>query len=111
MTELSFVKEATAARSARTEALTKEIWGYAERAYQETRSASAQGFAVQKSIADMPTAIVATFRAGRGKPVMGFLGEYDALDGLNQHASCTEKRPVAAGTICLAREASRRPSR
>lgn len=103
MTELSFVKEAVAARSARTEALAKEIWGYAELAYQETRSASAlcaaleeEGFTVEKGIADMPTAFVAAFRAGSGKPVMGFLGEYDALDGLSQQASCTEKRPVAA---------------
>jgi aminobenzoyl-glutamate utilization protein B len=70
-------------------ALAQEIWGYAEIAFQETRSASAQaaflqkeGFAVQLGVADMPSGLVASF--GDGKPIIGFLGEFDALIGMSQ---------------------------
>jgi len=40
------------------------------------------GFRVERGIADMPTAFVATW--GEGKPVIGIMGEYDALPGLSQ---------------------------
>jgi aminobenzoyl-glutamate utilization protein B len=42
----------------------------------------------------MPTAFVATY--GQGRPVIGVMGEYDALPGLSQQA-VAEKRPLAAG--------------
>ena len=67
--------------------LSDRIWGYAEVALEETRSAEAlanyaesQGFTVKRGVADMPTAFTATF--GSGKPIIGILGEYDALPGV-----------------------------
>ncbi len=73
------------------EALAHEIFDYAEIAEQEVKSSCAvarflerQGFQVTKGIGGMPTAIRAQW--GNGRPMIGFLGEYDALPELNQPA-------------------------
>ena len=52
------------------------------------------GFTVETGLYGMPTSIRASW--GKGHPVVGFLGEYDALPGLSQKVS-TEKEPVCAG--------------
>ena len=89
------------AHRAETIALSDQIWAFAETALRETRSAAAladyaeaQGFAVERGVAEMPTAFVATFGAGR--PVIGILGEYDALPGISQKAQ-SRPEPFAAG--------------
>jgi len=81
--------------------LSDQIWGYAETALKETRSAKAladyaesQGFKVERGVAGMSTAFVASY--GEGKPVIGVLGEYDALPGISQKAQ-PAKEPVEAG--------------
>lgn len=43
----------------------------------------------------MPTAFTAAF--GSGRPIFGFLGEYDALDGLSQAAASPKKMPMVPG--------------
>lgn len=90
---------------ARREMLLKvsdSIWEYAETRYEEYKSAellsrvlAEEGFTVTQGIADMETAFVASY--GSGKPVIGFLGEYDALYGLSQEAGIAEKKPLAEG--------------
>src|SRR3989304_7800160 len=87
--------------------LNQAVWKFAELGLEERKSAQAiitvleeAGFDVQKGIADMPTAFVASF--GSGKPVIGILAEYDALPGLSQDA-VAEQRPIeegAAGHAC-----------
>jgi len=52
------------------------------------------GFSVEKGVAGIPTAFVATY--GTGKPVVAFSCEYDALPGLSQQR-CAEKNPVTDG--------------
>ena len=52
------------------------------------------GFTVEKGVAGMPTAYVATY--GEGSPVIGFSSEYDALPGLSQKISDV-KDPVVEG--------------
>jgi aminobenzoyl-glutamate utilization protein B len=81
--------------------LSDRIWAYAEVALREHRSAAAladhaerQGFRVQRGVAGMPTAFVATY--GEGHPVIGVMGEYDALPGLSQKA-LPEKVPKVEG--------------
>jgi aminobenzoyl-glutamate utilization protein B len=81
--------------------LSDRIWAYAETALREHRSAAAladyaeqQGFKVQRGVAGMPTAFVATF--GSGRPVIGVMGEYDALPGISQKATAV-KEPLEAG--------------
>jgi aminobenzoyl-glutamate utilization protein B len=68
-----------------------KLWEWAEPGYQEKKSAAAlaeiaekAGFTVKKNVADIPTAFTAEF--GSGKPVIGILGEFDALPELSQEA-------------------------
>lgn len=79
------------------------VWEYAELAFTEYKSynvlvdkLSDDGFSVKQGVADTPTAFVATY--GSGKPVIGFLVEYDALPGLSQEAGVSTKKPLTAGT-------------
>ena len=65
------------------------IWGYAELGLMEHRSSKViadelekHGFGVQRGVAGMPTAFTATW--GSGRPVIGLMGEYDALPGISQ---------------------------
>lgn len=51
-----------------------------------------QGFQVERNLANIPTAFKATF--GSGKPVIAFLGEYDALPELSQTPGTAEKELV-----------------
>ena len=78
-----------------------KIWGYAETALKEYKSsaelanyAEAQGFIVKRGVAGMPTAFTAEF--GSGKPVIGIMGEFDALPGISQKAQPT-KEPLLTG--------------
>jgi aminobenzoyl-glutamate utilization protein B len=82
-------------------ALSDEVWCYAEVGLHETLSAAAQaaylqkqGFSVQLGTPGLPTAIVASY--GAGKPVIGFLGEYDCLPGLSQEAE-PYRKPISEG--------------
>jgi aminobenzoyl-glutamate utilization protein B len=71
--------------------LSDRIWSFEETAFRERQSADAlmdyareQGFRIEENIGDIPTAFVAEY--GSGKPVIGILGEFDALPGLSQAA-------------------------
>ena len=79
----------------------KQIHEYAEPGYMEYKSSELiiqhleeNGFKVERSVAGMPTAFVATF--GSGKPVMAVLAEYDALPGLSQDTT-SKNSPIVAG--------------
>jgi aminobenzoyl-glutamate utilization protein B len=78
-----------------------QIWSFAETGYQEVKSSALlettlanAGFEVKKGVADIPTAFVASY--GVGKPVIAFIGEYDALPGLSQQP-VAQKKPVVEG--------------
>ncbi len=78
------------------------VHGFAEAALREHRSAAYladmvedAGFSVERGVAGMPTAFVATY--GSGRPVVGILAEYDALPGLSQEPGKTTKMPVTEG--------------
>ena len=101
---LQTVKDLVAAKADTTIQLAKQIWQYAELSYEETRSASAliealkkEGFTIEEGIAGIPTAFTATYQVGSGKPVVGFLAEYDALAGLSQKAGCPVQEAVESG--------------
>jgi aminobenzoyl-glutamate utilization protein B len=98
-------KEAAAAsidaRRAELTSLADQVWAFAETALRETRSsalladyAEKQGFRVDRGIAGMPTAFVASY--GEGRPVIAVLGEFDALPGLSQKA-VPERAALQAG--------------
>ncbi len=81
--------------------LSDSVWAYAEIAMKETRSskiladyAEKQGFKVTRNAADIPTAFVAEY--GSGTPIIGVLGEFDALPGLSQK-SLPERETLTPG--------------
>jgi aminobenzoyl-glutamate utilization protein B len=78
-----------------------QIWGFAEVGYQEQKSSAllqselrGAGFDVKAGVAGIPTAFVATF--GNGQPIIGVVGEFDALPGLSQEAFTPSRRPIVA---------------
>ena len=81
--------------------LSDSIWALAETAFEEEGSsklladyAEKNGFTVERGVAGMPTAFVATY--GSGSPVISVLGEFDALPGISQKAQPT-KAPLEEG--------------
>ena len=111
--EIAYLKEKQAVvesiekRSSELVDLSDQVWRFAETALRETKSsklladyAEKQGFRVERGVAEMPTAFIATF--GQGRPVIGILGEYDALPGISQKASPVKEplEPGAAGHGC-----------
>ena len=69
--------------------LSDNIWEAAEVAFREEKSAEYlisyakdNGLKIEKGLAGMPTAFTASY--GEGKPVIGIIGEFDALPGLSQ---------------------------
>ena len=81
--------------------LAHKMWDKPETAYNEVKACEwtaevlkANGFDVEVGHAGLPTAIKASW--GSGHPVIGFLGEYDALPGMSQKI-CTHKEPIVPG--------------
>jgi aminobenzoyl-glutamate utilization protein B len=69
----------------------QKIWEYAEVGLREFKTAKLlvdrlerEGFVVDKGVAGMPSAFVGTY--GSGDPVIGIMGELDALPGISQKA-------------------------
>ena len=68
-----------------------QLWEWAELGYLETQSSALlqntladAGFEIDSAIGGIPTAFTATF--GSGDPVIGIMGEFDALPGISQAA-------------------------
>ena len=89
------------------DSLQKRIFNYAETAYKEFKSVEqwtsfleSQGFSVERGVAGIPTAFVASF--GSGSPVIGMMAEYDAIAGMSQDTVAFRKPLVkgAAGHAC-----------
>jgi aminobenzoyl-glutamate utilization protein B len=81
--------------------ISDKIWEYAELGFVEFKSSKlladtleSEGFTVERGVADIPTAFVATY--GDGEPIIGVMGEYDALPGLSQKA-VPYKDPIIKG--------------
>jgi aminobenzoyl-glutamate utilization protein B len=101
MAQSSDVRALTASIDAKAAAyndVAMKIWSFAEVGYQETRSSALlqeqledAGFTVTAGVAEIPTAFVATW--GTGKPVIGIVGEFDALPGLSQ-AATPDRKPI-----------------
>ena len=77
-------------------AVAKDIWDHPQIALQETyasallaRELEADGFSIEWGAGGMSTSFVATW--GSGAPIIGFLGEYDALPGLSQAVSADKQ--------------------
>lgn len=87
-------------RQQRFIAMSDDIWAHPQVALDETYACELQsnflageGFEITSNVGGMPTAFVAQW--GSGSPVIGFLGEYDALPNLSQKAQTTQEQVVA----------------
>jgi aminobenzoyl-glutamate utilization protein B len=83
--------------------LSMEVWEDAETALKEKESSEVlasrleeAGFTVERGVADMPTAFVASY--GSGSPVIGVLAEFDALGGVGNEP-VPYKKPREDGTM------------
>lgn len=88
-------------RSAFFTTISDKIWSFAETGYREKNSArlladtlDEAGFAVERGIAEIPTAFVGSY--GEGKPVVAILGEFDALPGISQQ-TVPQQMPLVEG--------------
>src|SRR6478735_5698648 len=76
-------------RAQRFTAISDAIWREPQVAMRETAACAvqiadlrAEGFTIRENVGGMPTAFVAEW--GAGAPILGFIGEYDALPNLSQ---------------------------
>ncbi|MBQ7566645.1 MAG: amidohydrolase [Oscillospiraceae bacterium] len=83
-------------------ALAQDIWAHPELSLQEYHAAEvyteflrAEGFQVETNVGGIATAF--TGKYGSGRPVIGLLGEFDALDGLSQQGGAVTPSPVVPG--------------
>ena len=95
------VLERVSAQAERFGAISRQIWENPELGFHEQKSSTllrdelrASGFTIADRLAGMPTAFTASW--GTGKPVIGVLGEFDALPALSQK-DVPHQEPVAAG--------------
>jgi len=84
-------------------ALSDKVWELAELSLLEYQTADYYctlmeklGFHVERQVAGVATAFSGSY--GTGKPVIGILGEFDALDGLSQEAATAERKPLSTTT-------------
>ena len=96
-----FVTAEVDRRAATYKSVARNIWGFAELGFQESKSSEqlinllkSEGFTVETGVSGMPTAFVASY--GSGGPVIGILAEFDALPGLSQD-SVPFKKPLMDG--------------
>ena len=99
MDNLQFIRQTTEEKAGLIAGVNQGVWKCAEFGYEETESSALiadtlkqEGFSVSLGVGGIPTAIEASW--GEGKPVIGILGEYDALPNLSQEAGVAEHRPI-----------------
>lgn len=102
MSVYEFVSDILEKKASHLTEVSDKIWSYAETKYEETQSAEEsarylenEGFRVTREAGGIPTAIVA--EAGSGGPVIGIMGEYDALPNLSQKEGLTTQEAIEAG--------------
>ncbi|HYM04306.1 MAG TPA: amidohydrolase [Stellaceae bacterium] len=94
--------EKVGAMSKLTQQMVDEIYSYSELGYHEVETSryvtgilAENGFAVERGVAGMPTAWVATF--GSGKPMIGLGADEDCLPGLSQKPGVAYRAPIVEG--------------
>ncbi len=104
MDTLEFIEKTVDNKASRIIEANDKIWEYAELAFHEYQSAGLlcsllkeEGFTVETGLAEIPTCFKGSFSFGSGRPVVGILGEYDALSGLSQMGGCPTRQEYAKG--------------
>ena len=78
--------------------ISHQVWDFAELSLKEFKSAALyeealkrEGFTVETGLSGIETAFSGSFTVGEGGPVIGILGEFDALSGLSQKANSLKR--------------------
>jgi aminobenzoyl-glutamate utilization protein B len=94
--------DAIDAKKKRLFEMSDSLWEHPEICYHETFASRLfyealleEGFEVETELAGIGTAFSGSF--GRGAPVIGILGEFDAVPGMSQEAGRTEQKAILAG--------------
>ena len=98
----SFVCRSVDAHAHTYTSVSDYIWDHPEVNFHEDLSAAAireqleeNGFTVTDLLGGMPNAFRAQY--GSGRPVIAYLGEFDALSALSQKAGCAVKESIVSG--------------
>ena len=90
------------ARDKEFEAISDFVWEHPETCFMEKESTQCQleqmkqeGFKITTPVAGMDTAFIAEF--GSGRPIIGILGENDALPGQSQEADAVCQKAITPG--------------
>ena len=82
--------------------ISDQVWGFAELSLKEFKSTELYcqklrelGFAVTENLGGIRTSFCGAW--GSGHPVIGILGEFDALDGLSQKPGLAQPDPLVPG--------------
>ncbi len=85
-----------------TQVMVDSIFSFAELGFQETQTSKfiteileKEGFQIQRGVAGMPTAWVASW--GKGKPVIGFMADIDGLPETSQKPGVAYHDPLIKG--------------
>lgn len=85
-----------------TQQMVDQVFSYAELGFQEvetskylTRVLEKNNFRVERGVADIPTAWVATY--GAGKPVIGFISDIDCIPKASQKPGVAYHAPIVEG--------------
>src|SRR5699024_5295430 len=77
------------------------IWKLAELKFEETASMEIlctlledEGFYIEKGVGGLDTAFIASYSVGTGHPIIGLLGEYDALPGMSQEGGSSVQESI-----------------
>ena len=98
----SAVLQSIAAHAGAYAAASDAIWDHPEVNFHEDfasgtliRLLRENGFSVETGLCGLPNAFRAQY--GSGRPVIAYLGEFDALSTLSQKAGCAVREPVESG--------------
>jgi aminobenzoyl-glutamate utilization protein B len=105
---LAQLKAEAAAEAASLQKLTQEmvdmVFSLSELGFEETGTVAyltgileREGFTITRGCAGMPTCYVATFRQGTGGPVIGIMGDIDALPETSQTPGIPWEQPLIPG--------------
>ena len=102
MKHVEFVKDIIDSKQDFLNDVSKYIFEHPETRFQEYKSSKRiiealkeEGFEVEENVANIETAFLGKY--GSGKPIIGFLGEFDALSGLSQQPGLAEQEAIIDG--------------
>lgn len=91
-------------RETQVQQMVDQIFSYAELGFQEFETSKylvgilrKEGFQVEEGVAGIPTAWVATFKQGSGKPAIGFITDIDCIPRASQKPGVAYHDPVIDG--------------